>query len=190
MGPSGETVVGYVGRLAPEKRVEDLARLAESPGVRMVIVGEGPSQARLADAMPDAIFTGFLGGEDLARAVASFDVFVHCGELETFCQTIQEALAAGVPVVAPARGGPLDLVSPGETGFLYPPGDLDAMASHVEALVARAPLRSELSARARASVEERTWGRVCGALMGHYADAIRSDDTLPSRPWGAREAVA
>ncbi len=170
--PSGEVVVGYVGRLAPEKRVGDLSRLAAIPGISVVIVGEGPADPRLRAAMPEAHFTGFLGGDDLARAMASFDVFVHCGEFETFCQSIQEAHASGVPVVAPRRGGPIDLVTEGWNGHLYEPGNLDQMVGHVRALAEDPQRRSVYGARARSDVEGRTWGAVCGSLLNHYRDAI------------------
>jgi phosphatidylinositol alpha 1,6-mannosyltransferase len=183
--PAGEVVVGYVGRLAPEKRVGDLTRLAGIPGVSVVIVGDGPSAPRLRADMPHAHFTGFLGGEDLAAAMASFDIFVHCGEFETFCQSIQEAHASRVPAIAPRRGGPIDLITDGGNGHLYAPGDLDAMVGHVMRLAEDANLRARYAANARATVEQRTWHSVCDALMVHYRDAIdASAAPLPRIPVG------
>jgi phosphatidylinositol alpha 1,6-mannosyltransferase len=130
--------------------------------------------------LPDAHFTGFLTGDDLADAVASFDVFVHCGEVETFCQTIQEALASGVPVVAPRRGGPIDLVDHGETGFLYTPGQLDEFVGYVSTLVEDNELRERFSAHCRMSVEGRTWEKVCDGLMDYYAEATKIRGQRPS----------
>ncbi|MFT4298120.1 MAG: glycosyltransferase family 1 protein [Aeromicrobium sp.] len=128
LAPNGE-------RLAPEKQVADLAALAGVPGFRLIVVGDGPERTRLAAALPGAHFTGMLHGVDLGSHMASLDVLVHPGETETFCQVIQEGLASGVPVVAVAKGGPLDLIDASRTGWLYAPGDLAAMAGHVRDLV-------------------------------------------------------
>ncbi|WP_062378573.1 glycosyltransferase family 4 protein [Demequina pelophila] len=172
--PRGETIVGYVGRLAQEKQVEDLAAISRRPGTRLVVVGDGPERARLERLMPEAVFTGFQGGDDLARAHASFDVFVHPGERDTFGQTIQEAHASGVPVVAVGVGGPVDLVRHGSTGYLYEPGRLDWMEAAVASLVDNPAERRLMGARGRAGVETRTWTHVCDALMEHYRDAAGS----------------
>ena len=171
-GHGPEVVVGFVGRLAMEKQVEDLRVLADIPGVRLVIVGEGPQKERLRRLLPTAHFTGFLGGDALAQAVASFDIMTAPGEFETFCQTIQEAMASGVPVVAPARGGPLDLVDSSRTGWLYSPGDLAGLRAHVVDLAGDAAKRRAFGRTARQTVLGRTWKSVCSQLIGHYSAAI------------------
>jgi len=187
VAPDGERIIGYVGRLAIEKQVEDLAALAGIPNTRLVVVGDGPQRAALEAALPQAVFTGFLGGEDLARTVASFDLFVHPGEFETFCQTIQEAMASGVPVVATGRGGPLDLVENSRTGWLYEPGDLSAMRARVQDLMGDDAKRRAFAAAAHASVQERTWPALCTELVQHYTDVIAA---VPAPPRKASKAGA
>ncbi|MFG3021296.1 glycosyltransferase family 4 protein [Streptomyces sp. NPDC048254] len=172
IAPNGEVIVGYVGRLAPEKQVELLAGVCGLEGVRVVIVGDGPSQAHLTEALPGAVFLGRRTGTDLARIFASFDVFAHTGPFETFCQTVQEAMASGVPVVAPAAGGPIDLVDHGCTGFLVPPRDAGAVREAVASLVADPAMRAGFGAAARATVEGRTWAAVGDQLIQHYEDVL------------------
>ncbi|WP_327427168.1 MULTISPECIES: glycosyltransferase family 4 protein [unclassified Streptomyces] len=172
LAPNGELIVGYVGRLAPEKQVELLAGVCGLNGVRLVIVGDGPSQHTLTEALPGAVFLGRRTGDELARIFASLDVFAHTGPFETFCQTVQEAMASGVPVVAPAAGGPLDLVAHGRTGLLVPPRDGAAVRDAVWALAADPALRAAYGAAGRATVEGRTWAAVGDQLIGHYADVL------------------
>jgi phosphatidylinositol alpha 1,6-mannosyltransferase len=192
----GETVVGYVGRLAPEKQVQDLAALAGLPGTRLVIVGDGPARPALEQALPGAVFTGHLQGTDLAEALAGFDVFVHPGESETFGQTIQEALASGVPVVATGVGGPVDLVRSSVDGWLYRPGDLGELRARVADLVGDPGKRRAFAAAAHESVRGRTWDAVCGRLVEYYDEArmlrplddalLQRAATRPSAPVVAR----
>ncbi|MEU3956717.1 glycosyltransferase family 4 protein [Streptomyces achromogenes] len=177
LAPHGERIVGYVGRLAPEKHVELLSGVCGLPGVRVVVVGDGPSRGQLAEALPGAVFLGRRTGGELARVFASLDLFVHTGPFETFCQTVQEAMASGVPVVAPAAGGPLDLVAHGRTGLLVPPGDATAVQEAVRALAADPARRAAHGAAARASVEGRTWAAVGDQLIDHYDQVLAARRT-------------
>jgi phosphatidylinositol alpha 1,6-mannosyltransferase len=81
-------------------------------------------------------------------------------------------MASGVPVVAPAVGGPLDLVRPGVTGLLYEPDDTDDLRRRVGELVADPGLRAQYGANARETVLSRSWASVCGELLGHYDTAL------------------
>jgi phosphatidylinositol alpha 1,6-mannosyltransferase len=170
--PGGELLVGYVGRLATEKRVELLAGITTLAGVRLVIVGAGPAEAMLRQHIPDALFLGERRGEELAAIYASLDVFVHSGPYETFGQTLQEAAASGLPVVAPAAGGPLDLVADGVTGYLVPPSDPDAFTAAVTRLAADPAARAAFGAAGRHKVLSRSWPALTEELIGHYAAVL------------------
>ncbi len=164
----GHLLVGFVGRLAAEKRVELLEPLSREPGVRLVVVGDGPRRAALERAMPDARFLGLCTGVDLARIVASLDLLVHPGQDETFCQAVQESLCAGVPVVAAASGGPLDLVRHGENGWLWAGGDPKVLAAQVAEIREDWAGLAAVRSRARPSVLGRTWAVVADQLVEHY----------------------
>ncbi|MFG1921305.1 glycosyltransferase family 4 protein [Cryptosporangium sp. NPDC048952] len=169
-----DVIVGYVGRLAPEKRVDLLEPVSNLPGVKVVIIGDGPARAALERQMPRAQFLGEVVGDDLATAFASLDIFVHTGAHETFCQTVQEAMASGVPVVAPAAGGPVDLVRSGVTGYLVTPDDPGAYLTAVRELVSDPALRRSFGDAGRAAVAGRSWAAVGDALIGHYRDVVRA----------------
>lgn len=163
--------VGFVGRLAPEKNVHILTELAAAGEVEVLVVGDGPSRHELQGLMPKAQFTGRLLGTDLASAFSSLDVLVASGELETFCQVIQEAMASGVPVVAPRAGGPLDLIDHGVTGLLYSPGSRTSMEKQVHRVLSDELLRNRIVEAAQQQVAQRSWQHLTDELIGHYADA-------------------
>jgi len=168
----GQVLVGYVGRLAPEKRVQRLAVLADLPGAVTVVVGDGPSRESVQQALPHAAMLGRLDGDALGDTYAALDVFVHTGTEETFGQTLQEAMASGVPVVAPAAGGPLDLVRPGVQGLLYSPDDDRELRAAVARLVADPLLRVRLGLSGRADMLGRSWPVLGEALVHHYLAVI------------------
>ena len=180
LAPNGEALVGYVGRLSREKRVDLLAHLARIPGLRLVVVGDGPERARLRRRLPGAVFTGQRTGADLSRLYAALDVFVHTGADETFCQTVQEALASGVPVVAPAAGGPVDLVAPERNGLLYAPDSVRELRVAVGRLAHNREVRARMAAGARPSVAHRSWASVNAELVEHYRAVIAPSRELAS----------
>ncbi|UDY22611.1 glycosyltransferase family 4 protein [Nocardioides sp. Kera G14] len=172
LAPHGETIVGYVGRLAPEKELGLLQQLSEDPRYSVVLVGGGPEEERLRRLMPKATFLGLLHGEELAAAYASLDIFVHTGRHETFCQSAQEALASGVPVVAPRQGGPIDVVDDLKSGFLYEPGSAEDLTRYVGTLYNNPRLGRRMGAFGRARTEGRSWCAINGLLVGHYREVV------------------
>ncbi|HEY6794450.1 MAG TPA: glycosyltransferase [Kineosporiaceae bacterium] len=190
LAPHGQVLVGYVGRLAPEKQVERIAVLADLPDVVTIVVGDGPSRAPVARALRTAILLGKLEGDALADAYAALDLFVHTGTEETFGQTLQEAMATGLPVVAPAAGGPLDLVQPGVQGLLYPPHDDQALRAAVHRLTTDARWRHDLGRAGRAFVLPRSWTTLGESLVAHYRTVIATtrSATMPA-PVPASEAA-
>lgn len=167
-----ELLVGYVGRLAHEKDVGLLAGLRDVPHLRVVVAGDGPARKQLERQLPGVEFLGFRGGAELSTIYASLDLFVHTGPHETFCQSAQEALASGVPVIAPAAGGLLDLVDHGRTGYLFTPGDASDLAERVGTAASDADLRLEMGRRARRSVEGRSWNVIGSQLVRHYKEVL------------------
>ena len=168
--PDGKPIVGFVGRLAPEKHVERLAALGSRDDLQLVIVGDGVDRSKLESALPRAVFTGARYGAALSAAYASMDVFVHPGEHETFCQAVQEAMASGLPVVAPDAGGPRDLVAPYRTGLLLPVDEFERrLPESVDHLVDE---RRRYSVAARRAVLGRTWPVICDELLGHYQAVV------------------
>jgi glycosyltransferase involved in cell wall biosynthesis len=146
----------YVGRLAVEKRVDWLRPLLDIlPNVRLAIVGDGPLRASLARrfAGTPTVFTGYLRGEDLSSAYASADLFVFPSASETFGNVVLEAMASGLPVIAPRYGGPVDHVSHGVNGFLFNPDQIEDMIALV-------------------------WQCVADATRGHPADKGHPADTV------------
>jgi glycosyltransferase involved in cell wall biosynthesis len=174
-----ELLALYVGRVSSDKRVEVLlgaARLLEqaSAGIRFVIAGDGPARELLESEAPSSVrFAGEVHGAELARLYASADVFCFPSTTDTFGQVILEAAASGLPVVAAAAGGALELVRHGETGLLVPPDDADALAASLESLARFPHRRAVLAAAARTTALEHTWERSWRELRAAYELALR-----------------
>jgi phosphatidylinositol alpha 1,6-mannosyltransferase len=107
-------------------------------------------------------------GLQLARLYASFDIFTHTGPYETFGQAVQEAMASGLPVVAPNAGGPVDLVAHGRTGYLVRPFEANGFTDAVRDLATDPARRASFGAAGRRAIEGRSWQAVGDELIAHY----------------------
>lgn len=176
-------VVGYVGSLHKRHGVRRLVELADLPGIRLVVVGDGPQRGWLEKRLPRAKFVGELGTGDLAVAIASLDLLVHPGERETCCHALREAAASGVPVVAPRCGGAGDLVRSLETGLLHDPADAPGFVRAVEA-VARDRHRALMGLHARSLAQARTWRDAVDELVLEHLRDLPTEDLVrrPSAP--------
>lgn len=176
VAPNGERVIGYVGRLAPEKQVERLKELVGIPNTKILIVGDGPSRLHLESLFrgDNVVFTGRLGGESLAHAYAAMDVFVHCGTEETFGQTIQEAHASALPVIAPQVGGQRHLIRQGVDGYVVDHRQWGAFRVEVERVLASPDVLSWLSHNAVRAVQGKTWQANNDKLLNYYSQAQRA----------------
>ena len=162
----------FVGRLAAEKRIDLLLELAQTPGVALTIIGDGAQREQLEAlyAHTDVHFTGYLIGDELARAYASADAFVFPGEYETFGQVIQEAMASGLPSIVVDAGGAPDVIDDGASGMVVAP-TAAAFAEAVCSLRDQAWLRSQMARRARMLAEERPWSALMAQLEQYYEEA-------------------
>ncbi|MBH1936986.1 glycosyltransferase [Streptomyces sp. AV19] len=170
LAPGGELIVGYVGRLVPEKRLDLLEPVCALPGVRLVVTGDGPYAGVLRGVLPGARFLGCRTGSELARIHASLDVFVHPGPPGGSSLGVREALASGVPVIAPATGDPGDPVRHGRTGLHVGYGDAQALRDAVLTLEAGRGRRAEFGMAGREGVVGRTWEVVGDQLLGYYGE--------------------
>lgn len=170
-GEQAKMIVGFVGRLAQEKRIGDLQTLQNNPNIQLVIVGDGPHRNKLEQQLPHAIFLGLKTGEELAQIYASFDLFIHPGPNETFCQAVQEALSSGIPAIVPLTGGPADLIAHGRTGYVIDIADPIKLNKTVNLHHERGD-RKQMRIAARDSVSMRTWTRINNELKEHYEVVI------------------
>lgn len=157
----GEIAMLYVGRVSKEKNldliVNALKRVPTSARIRPVFVGDGPYREEMQRLLPDAIFTGYLQGDALAVAYASADFFAFPSTTDTFGNVILEAHASALPVIVSDVGGPRDLVTDAEDGYVTRAMDVDQLADRMARLAQEPELRAAFGAAGRRKVETRDW---------------------------------
>lgn len=173
-----EVVIGFFSRLVMEKgldvfsdAIDELRR--KGARYRVLVVGDGPAREWFENRLPEAVFTGFLGGADLATAVASMDVLFFPSVTETFGNVTLEAMACGLPVVAAAATGSESLVDDHVSGRLIRPGAIHQYADALQAYVTDAALRARHGAAGEARSREFSWDRINQTVADTYLRLVR-----------------
>ncbi|MET3683006.1 glycosyltransferase involved in cell wall biosynthesis [Alkalibacillus flavidus] len=175
-GQTDKTLLLFVGRLAPEKEIEKIRHVLDySDQFVLAIVGDGPHRSDLEKyfAGSNAVFTGFMHGEELASAYASADVFVFPSTTETLGLVLSEAMAAGLPVVAAKSGPTEEQITDGEQGLLYDPNEQDDFVNTVLKLEDES-LRQSLSEKAYADIQQMGWDRQSQQALDLYHRVVDS----------------
>lgn len=179
----GELVVAFLGRIVMEKGLDVFAAVhdelvAANVPHRVLVIGEGPARPWFEKTLPDGIFVGHQEKDDLARALASCDLFLNPSITETFGNVTLEAMACALPVVAAAATGATNLVRDGETGTLAEPGDIPALAAAIAAYAADPDLRARHGTAGLAFAKTQDWDVINGTVVKTYARAIERRDRL------------
>ncbi len=173
-----DVVVLFVGRVVREKGLDEFAdavRLAaeKDPSIKALVVGEGPERARFEARLPAGVFTGYLQGEELARAYASAEIFFNPSITETFGNVTLEAMACGLPTLCAAASGSLSLVEDGVTGLLSPPeAGAAGYAVKLKSLAESASLRRRYGSAAHEKSRRFEWAAILDRLIEDYREAI------------------
>jgi glycosyltransferase involved in cell wall biosynthesis len=171
----------YVGRVSPEKEIENIKPVLEAiPNARLAIVGDGPHRKVLQQHFKGTRthFVGYLQGIELASAFASADAFVFPSRTETLGLVLLEAMAAGCPVVAARSGGIPDIVTDGANGYLFDPKDSQGAIAATQRLLAAQEERETLRSNARIEAERWGWSAATRQLQAYYQTVLQSRSGL------------
>jgi glycosyltransferase involved in cell wall biosynthesis len=177
-----EIVVGFHSRLVMEKGLDvfsdTIDELRRNGTVhRTLIVGDGPARPWLEARLPDAIFAGFMAGQDLGKAVASMDVLFFPSTTEAFGNVTLEAMACGLPVVAAAATGSQNLVANGRSGRLIRPGAVHQFAEALRAYIVDPELRAAHGQAGEKRSAAFSWDQINQVVVDTYLRLIRQKDS-------------
>ncbi|UKK85792.1 glycosyltransferase family 1 protein [Sphingopyxis sp. BSN-002] len=171
-------VIAFLGRLVMEKGLDVFADAIDQLQRRKVphqvmVIGEGPAGEWFESRLPQAKFVGFQGGENLARALASCDIFFNPSVTETFGNVTLEAMACGLPVVAARATGSASIVKHGQTGYLVAPGAISLFADDLELYCRDPELRARHGAAALTESGAYQWDAINQSVADTYLRLIR-----------------
>ena len=177
----GRPRVVFAGRLAPQKGVRTLieaARLLKTPGVQVLLVGDGPQRSTLERdvrrlAVGDMVhLLGFVPHERVPAVLSHADLLVLPSLYEELGTVLLEAMWVGLPIVASRTGGIPDIIDEGVNGVLVSPGDPEALAGAIDRLLAEPDLARRLGAAARKRARDYDWGVLAGRILAVYRSLI------------------
>lgn len=173
-----DPVVICVGRLAPEKNLNDLVSAYQAmcrgqPRTRLVLVGDGPARQALQAACPQAILAGSRSGEDLSAHYASADLFLFPSLTETFGNVTPEAMASGLPVLAYDYAAAAQLIQPGENGVLARYGVAEDFIRQAACLVADPAQARRMGCAARQTADRLAWDAVIDQVEALFRAVVR-----------------
>ncbi|GAB4532607.1 MAG: hypothetical protein Tsb0010_13610 [Parvularculaceae bacterium] len=180
--PVDKFAIGTLCRLVPSKNVQMLLRtLARMPEACGVVIGDGPEKDALRALAHELgvtrrmVWVDRVSEADKWRMLSALDAFCllskenRVGQVEGFGISLLEASAAGAPVIATASGGMVDVVRDGETGFLVPVDDIDALTDRMRRLAKAREEAGALVAAARADIKTRfNWSRIANDLLRRW----------------------
>lgn len=178
---AGHPRVVFVGRLHPQKQVDVLvqaARLLRTPGVQVLVVGDGPDRswleatARELGVTDRVTFTGFVPHSAVPAVLAHADVVVLPSRYEEMGSVLVEAMRVGRPIVASRTGGIPDVITDGVTGRLVPPGQPAAVAVAIDTLLTDRALATGLGQRARAAAAGYDWTSLADRVLDVYREVV------------------
>ncbi|UOQ48183.1 glycosyltransferase family 1 protein [Gracilibacillus caseinilyticus] len=177
-------ILSYVGRLAPEKNVELLPKIAEQlppklrKDIHWLIVGDGPSKAELTNTWQHQVtYTGFLPQKEVAQIVATSDLFIFPSETETFGNVVLEALATGTPVVAANAGGVKNIIQEGFTGKLCNSNYINSYTDSIRSILEDAEWRQQLEQNAIRYAQKQKWEDRFEELLHSYHQIVEEIKT-------------
>ena len=178
-----EMVILFLGRVVMEKGLDvfaDAIRSFAQRGLkhRVLVIGEGPARPWFEEQLPDAIFTGQITGDDLARAVASADLFLNPSVTEAFGNVTLEAMACSLPVIAAEATGSANLVRNGVTGTLVDGTEPEEFAEALESYALDPDLRRRQGEAALAIAKTMDWDSINATVIRVYLHAIHKRERL------------
>jgi glycosyltransferase involved in cell wall biosynthesis len=172
-----DLVITFVSRLVWEKNLKLFAEVVNKlqrsyPNLKALIVGDGPALEGTKEIIPQAIFTGFLKGDELAKAYAGSDIFFFPSDTETFGNVTLEAMASGLPCVVADATGSRSLVDHGVSGFVIPVERSDKFYTFIEELINDESLRLRMSESAIKKADAYSWQAVNNHLLTYYTEVL------------------